>query len=428
MSRTTDICIVGAGPAGAATALKLSYMGIPSILIDKATFPRDKICGDAISGKVTTLLNRLDPEILKRFNGLPIQSDIWGIRFITPNGKALDIPFPVKEMEDEKAPGYISRRIDFDHFLVEEVKKRENIHFYEGVAIENYERSERGWQLSSKEGELVVDTKLLIVANGAHSAFSRKIAGLPKENKHHAGAIRAYYKNVYGFEKSSFIELHFLKKLTPGYFWIFPLPNGHANVGLGMRSDFISNRKFNLKKAFFDILESHPEFKERFAEAELLGTIQGYGLPLGSKTRPISGDHFMLIGDAGHLIDPLTGEGIGNGMYSGFIAAEQAEQCLTQNDFSAEILKAYDVRVARVLGKEMKLSYQLQQMMRFVPLVNFLSTIFVGNQKFLNVLTRMYTDFNLREQLVKPWFWLKMWFGKEGTEIRSEKSEVRKNT
>ncbi len=411
MKHTCDICIVGAGPAGAATALKLSYMGIPCILIDKATFPRDKVCGDAISGKVTTLFNRLDPAILNRFNAKPIQSDIWGIRFITPNGKALDIPFPVKEEANGRAPGYISKRIDFDNFLITEVKRRENIQFYEGIAINTYERSEKGWLVKSIDGELEVDTSLLIVANGAHSAFSRKIAGLPKENKHHAGAIRAYYKNVTGFEKSDFIELHFLKKLTPGYFWIFPLPNGQANVGLGMRSDFISNRKFNLKKAFFDILETHPEFKERFKHAELLGTVEGYGLPLGSKTRPISGDHFMLIGDAGHLIDPLTGEGIGNGIYSGFIAAEQAEQCLAQNDFSAATLKAYDVRVARVLGKEMKLSYQLQQIMRYVPLVNFLSTIFVGNQKFLQILSRMYTDFQLREQLVKPWFWLKMWFG-----------------
>ena len=63
-----DVCIVGAGPGGAATALKLSYLGIPSILIDKATFPRDKVCGDAISGKVTTLMSRLDPDMLKRFN------------------------------------------------------------------------------------------------------------------------------------------------------------------------------------------------------------------------------------------------------------------------------------------------------------------------------------------------------------------------
>ncbi len=98
----TKVCIVGAGPGGAATALKLSYLGIECVLIDKAVFPRDKVCGDAISGKVTTLLKRLDPEMLKRFNELPIHSDVWGINFIVPSGKVLRIPFQPTYVRDRK--------------------------------------------------------------------------------------------------------------------------------------------------------------------------------------------------------------------------------------------------------------------------------------------------------------------------------------
>ena len=114
-----DVCIVGAGPGGAATALKLSYLGIPCILIDKADFPRDKVCGDAISGKVTTLLNRLDPAIMQRFNEESTQIDVWGIRFVAPNMKELDIPFKPNYVKDVKsAPGYVSKRMDFDNFLI----------------------------------------------------------------------------------------------------------------------------------------------------------------------------------------------------------------------------------------------------------------------------------------------------------------------
>lgn len=145
----------------------------------------------------------------------------------------------------------------------------------------------------------------------------------------------------------------------------------------------------------------------------MVGKLEGYGLPLGSKSRVISGDHFMLVGDAGHLIDPLTGEGIGHAFYSGFIAAEQARDCLAANEFSAEFMKAYDVRVARVLGSEMKLSYRLQQLMRVVPVVNFLGSVIAGNQRFLEVLSKMYNDFDLRGQLVKPFFWVKMLLGKK---------------
>ena len=116
----------------------------------------------------------------------------------------------------------------------------------------------------------------------------------------------------------------------------------------------------------------------------------------------------MLVGDAGHLIDPLTGEGIGNAFYSGFIAAEQARDCLAAQNYSAEFMLAYDKRVERVLGSEMKLSYRMQEIARYPALLNFTGSIIAGNRKMLDVLSNMYTDFDLREQLVKPWFWIKM--------------------
>jgi geranylgeranyl reductase family protein len=409
----TKVCIVGAGPGGVATALKLSYMDIPCVLIDKATFPRDKVCGDAISGKVTTLLNRLDPDILQRFAAQPTHTDVWGITFVVPNGRALNIPFQPNYVRDQKnAPGYICKRMDFDNFLIEEVKRRDNIEFYEGVEVDQYTQSDDGWTIESADGSLKVKGEILVVANGAHSAFTRKIAGIEKDNAHYAGAVRAYFKGVKDLKKDNFIELHFLKELTPGYFWVFPLPDGNANVGLGMRSDFINKRSVNLKKSFFEIVNSHPEFSKRFENAEMIGKLEGYGLPLGSKSRHISGDRFMLVGDAGHLVDPLTGEGIGHAFYSGFIAAEQARDCFAKNDYSEAFMKEYDIRVARVLGSEMKLSYRLQTLMRIVPVVNFLGTIVAGNQKFLDILSKMYNDFDLRGQLVKPFFWIKMLFSK----------------
>ncbi|HQU59043.1 MAG TPA: geranylgeranyl reductase family protein [Saprospiraceae bacterium] len=407
----TDACIVGAGPGGVATALRLSYLGIPCVLIDRSAFPRDKVCGDAISGKVTTLLNRLDPAILQRFNGKAIQSDVWGIKFVAPNRKELAIPFKPNYVRDAKsAPGYVSRRLDFDHFLIEEVRRRDNIHLVLETDIQQYERTASGWLVSDKDGQFQVETKMLIVADGAFSAFSRKIAGLEKDPKHHASAVRAYFSNVGQLDQDNFIELHFIQSITPGYFWIFPLPNGMANVGLGMRSDILNRRKLNLRKALSELIEQHPALRERFQNATLAGPVKGYGLPLGSKSRPLSGGHYMLVGDAGHLVDPLTGEGIGNAFYSGFIAAEQLEQCLARNDFSASFLKAYDRRVSRVLGSEMRLSYRLQKMLMYPFLVNALANLISSNRRVLEVLSGMYNDFALREQLARPVFWIKMLF------------------
>ncbi|MEL7118973.1 MAG: geranylgeranyl reductase family protein [Bacteroidota bacterium] len=405
------ICIVGAGPGGCATALKLSYLNIPCTLIDKAAFPRDKVCGDAISGKVTTLLNRLDPQILHRFQESIQQQAIWGIRFFPPNQKSVDIPF-VASSNQELAPGYVSKRLHFDNFLLQEVKQRDNIELLLETDITGYQKTKNGFELWNTERTFFREVPLLIWANGAQSQFTRKYANISIEKTHYAASIRAYYKNVSLNDPIEFIELHFIKEITPGYFWIFPLPNNEVNVGLGMRADVLANKKVNLNSLLDQIINKHPKLKARFSEAQLVGPIKGYGLPLGSKTRKLSGDNFMLVGDAGHLIDPLTGEGIGNAVYSGFIAAEQAQKCLDENNFSNEFLKDYDIRVQRVLGSEMKLSYKIQQLAMYPFLLNTVAAIISGNRKIIDYFTAMNTDFKMREQLVNPIFWVKMMFKK----------------
>jgi geranylgeranyl reductase family protein len=411
----TDICIVGAGPAGTSAALHLSHLGISCILIDKATFPRDKICGDAISGKIPVLLERLNPQMLTRFEQLTDKHiGVWGIRFVAPNQIALNIPFKSSyDKEREAAPGYVSRRVDFDNFLIDEVQRLDNIDLHLGISIEHFEKNDIGFLLSNKDRSFQVQTKLFIDGSGAHSRFSRHYAGHEKDTQHHAAALRAYYHGVTGFHDDNFIELHFINEIIPGYFWLFPLPNGGANVGIGMRSDFVSKKKVNLKKVMNELIQSHPEIAPRFKHASLEGKITGYGLPLGSKRRSLSGDHYMLSGDAGHLIDPLTGEGIGNGFYSGKIAAEQAVKCLEADDFSAAFIKDYDRRIHRVMGVEMKLSYQIQRMMRYPWLINPLSKWINNNPRFLNIVSRMYADLELRKKLVTPGFWVKLMVGRK---------------
>ena len=406
----TDIAIVGAGPGGAGAALKLHSLGIPCVLIDQAVFPRDKICGDAISGKAATLLNRLDPAFMEMFREkTDLQTGVWGIQFSAPDGTVVDIPFKFPyDKNTEPAPGFVARRLDFDNLLASKVLESPSVSFHQGIRIERYERTGTGWRLADAKGDFQVETRLLLIADGANSQFSRKHAGLEKDPRHQASAVRAYFKNVSPLHPDNFIELHFIKEVNPGYFWIFPLPNGHANVGLGLRSDYLKKRGINLREAFLKIIQDHPLLGPRFAGAVMEGKPEGYRLPLGSKTRTISGDHYMLLGDAGHLVDPLTGEGIGNAIYSGFIAAEQAQKCLETGDFSARFLNAYDRRVARVLGSEMQLSYRLQRMLRYPWLTNLLAKWITRNRWLIELISQMYTDLKLRRQLVNPLFWIRL--------------------
>jgi len=415
MKKFTDVLILGAGPGGVAAALQLSNLGIPCTLVDKAIFPRDKICGDAISGKVVSVFNKIDEQIFRDFYYKEeIKADSFGINFFFPQELNIELYYSAKskvrvEETNKKVPdGFVAKRIDFDNFLVDFVRKRENIDFLEGVKITEIEQIEQGFLLKNDEKELEIHAKLVIAADGAQSKFARQIGKIKKEDRHYAGAVRAYYKNVKGINADNFIELHYVKELYPGYLWIFPLPDNQANVGLGMRTDKLSARKVNMNKELIRILNEHPRFKGRFSEAELTNKIRGFGLPFGSKKRKISGDHYMLIGDAASLIDPLTGEGIGNAAISGQYAALQAQACLENNDFSAKFMSAYDQKIYKRLWNELKISRNLQTLLDYPWLVQPVIKIIANNKRFTELLSSMFTDIDLRKKLRNPMFYVRL--------------------
>ncbi|TPE45128.1 NAD(P)/FAD-dependent oxidoreductase [Pontibacter mangrovi] len=408
----TDICILGAGPAGATAALHLANKGIPSLLLDKATFPRDKICGDALSGKVVNELRRIAPELPAQLGEQQEALPSWGIHFISPGGHKLSVPFMYNYNPEQDTPaGFISKRIHFDDFLIEQVRQRPEIGFRENVDVAKYERMpEGGFILSDKQGQALVQAKLLLVANGAQSGFTRHVAGLEQEAEHYCAGLRAYYKGVAGMDADNFIELHFFKDFLPGYFWIFPLPNGEANVGVGMLSSAVSRKKVNLKKEMQRMIASHSELKKRFANAEVVDDIRGFGLPLGSRKRIISGDNYMLLGDAGALIDPFTGEGISNAMISGRWAAEQAAKCLQQQDFSAQFMQGYDKAVYNRLWKELRLSRHLQKLLRYPWLFDVVASRASKSQALAETISCMLNDVDLRERFRQPSFYAKLLF------------------
>ncbi len=409
----TKVCIIGAGPGGACAALQLAQLGIECIVVDKAVFPRDKVCGDGLSGKVLTILERIDKGIGERLQQAAFKMNSWGVTFVAPNRIGMDIPYKADYQQDKSDPrGFVCKRMDFDNFLVEELKRRPEIRLFEGVSIDKYELRPDGYHLSDKEGKFQVKADLLLVANGAHSAFTKEVAGIKMEPDHYIAGLRAYYKGVAGLHEDAFIELHFLKNMLPGYFWIFPLPNGEANVGVGMLSSTVRNKKVNLKKLMLDTLATDPIMKERFKNATLEGTIDGYGLPLGSKKRKLHGERYMLVGDAGFLIDPFTGEGIGNALYSGQIAAKQAAAAIAANNYSDDFLTSYDQEIYRILGPEMEVSTKLQKLIKYPWLFNLLMKMGSRNKQLKELMTCMFHEVDLRKRLGNPLFYVKLLFNR----------------
>lgn len=406
-----DIIILGAGPGGCMTALFLSKYKIPCTIIEKAQFPRDKICGDALSGKVVEVLKKYQPEIIHQFAEKNYQIGSWGVNFVAPNLKTLRVPFKnQKKFYNEMAPGFLSKRIDFDNFLFQELKKSNFIQILENTSYEKVQRTNDGWKIELNNGN-IIHTKIIVAADGAYSRFAKEYGNIKMEPKHYCAGIRTYYEGVKNLDSENFIELIFLKEFLPGYLWIFPLPNGQANVGVGMRSDVIRKKKIDLKKAMKDCIYQHPFLKERFKEAKLIDGMKGFGLPLGSKKRKISGNHFLLVGDAASLIDPFTGEGIGNALMSGMFAAQTLQLAIQNQNFSASFLKQYDEMVYKRLWSELRLSRVLQSLLKYPFLFNLVVNRANSNPTLKHAISCMFEDIELRNQLKNPWFYFKLIFG-----------------
>lgn len=406
----TEIAIIGAGPGGSAASLSLSRAAIPHVILDKAVFPRDKVCGDAFSHKVISALNKIDPEIVKGMPNKGFFLDSWGVTFVAPNGIPLEVPFGTTPSDNPKdIPGFISTRMDFDQYLVQRLDCK-TATMISGAEVKALEYDKDGIKITyKKNGETKsLLAQLVIGAEGDRSIVAKKLAGHRMDPKHYCAGIRAYFENVSNIHPKNFIELHFLSEVLPGYLWIFPLPGNRMNVGMGIPSSIARKKHVNIKSEMSRAISENPKISHRFKNARCISEIRGWGLPLGSKKRPISGKRFMLIGDAASLIDPFTGEGIGNAMISGHLAAIHAKLAVEQGDFSAELLSDYDDEVYSELWKELKLSHTLQKLVRSPWLFNFLVKKASKNTEIQDVITNMFSDVDLRAKLRSPSFYFRL--------------------
>lgn len=406
--------IAGAGPGGATTSIFLSKEKIDHIIIDKAIFPRDKICGDAFSGKSVGMLKKIIPEWQQYFLADKSKAVVsTGIQFIAPDSTPLDIPFEINNTDTADPTGFVSKRIDFDNTLFGLINKQYAT-LLTNTLLEDIEETEGGLIVKIKQqGEQkIIFTKIIVGAEGRSSIVAKKLAQHTMDPMHYSAGIRAYYKGVAGLHNKNYIELHFLKELQPGYLWIFPLPDGAANVGVGMLSKAISTKKVNLKKLMLEAIEIHPILKNRFANAVIQGNVEGWGLPLGSKKRKLSGNRFLLTGDAGSLIDPFTGEGIGNAMVSGLVAARIIKKAVDTNNFSANFLQQYDVDLYKKLWAELKLSHYMQILSSKPWLLNFVVGKASRSNELRETISCMFKNVDIRKKFTNPFFYLKILFNR----------------
>lgn len=401
-----DVIIVGGGPTGSTAALYAARLGLKALLLDRETFPRDKICGDAISGKSMSVLRDLGlVEGLCKLPGASVAS----ITFGSPNYKEVNIR--LKGGQQNGTPqGFVIRRTIFDEFLFRKAQEKVD-NTIEGFTVTDlvqeggFVRGVRGKRADGTEETFLAH--VVLGADGFNSIVARKTGLYEHDPDHWVVALRCYYKNVGGLTDQ--IELHYIDEVIPGYFWIFPLEDGYANIGIGMLHTYIKKKNVNLKAALDSAIKSD-KFRARFVDAKAMEQPVGWNLPVGSKHRKIHGNGFMLLGDAASLIDPFTGEGIGNGMYSARMAVETARTAIDQKNTGETALAEYDRSLWAAIGSELALSTKLQKLGRNRFLLNLVIDKAASKPEISDMIAGMIANEIPKKTLANPFFYLKLLF------------------
>ncbi|VVB52126.1 Digeranylgeranylglycerophospholipid reductase [uncultured archaeon] len=402
-----DVVIVGGGPSGSTCAALLGEAGISTLLLDKGRFPRDKICGDALSGKSLRLLTKLG--LVDAVVASP-HGTVTGMYITAPNGKGLTVPFnytPAKDEVGVKSSNefYTCRRMVYDSLLFENAKKKVDvIEGFEVTGLVKDGNVVKGVVGRGPGGQASFSANVVVGADGYNSVVGREMGLRNADLKHVIAATRQYFSGVSGL--SGNIELHFVDEALPGYFWIFPLEDGKANVGVGMTQASMQKKKVNLKKLHEEMV-GHPRFAGRFKDAKPLTGVQGWNLPSGSTRIKNYGSGFVIVGDAASLVDPFSGEGIGNAMLSGYYAARTIEEAVKSKDFSEKTLAKYDADLWCEIGGEMRNSYMMQRICNITFLLNLVVSKANKRPEVAHQITSALSD-DARSKLTSPLFFLKL--------------------
>ena len=424
-----DVIVVGGGPCGSAAAAYNAMNGCKVLLIEKEIWPRDKPCGDAVGGKSLSHVEELGVKAM--IEGTPhfrVDSIIFG----SANGSTVRVMLPKEEFENKMA-GYSLPRVQFDYMMFK--RATELVLEAGGAVIQGFSVMDvttdymRVTGIAGRLGgrhstnpSLSFKAPLTVGAGGYNCPVAKTVTEVihgetMRDDEHYCGAYREYWENVEGFEGSEGpIEIHFVDAVNPGYFWLFPVKEGVVNVGIGMvisEQRKQTGMKKSLKKMQKWVIEEHPQFKERFANSSLVpGSQKGWQLPFGSprkespsfQPRRSATAGAMCVGDAASLVDPFTGEGIGNGLVSAKLTSKHFDKDAHSGGFPEEVAVAYMEELWGTLGKELSNSYRLQRLAKRKWLMNWFFGKASRKEELADMLTGMIADKEASKVLWSPWF------------------------
>ena len=358
---STEVLVIGAGPAGASAAYWAAKSGRMVVLLEKDVIPRDKVCGDALTPKAVGHLSDMQIDVTKstfhQHHGLKMTAD----------GQSIELRWPTDH--DHPSHGLVIRRRSLDEMLIDHAQEA-GAQVWTGVEVTDpvVEHGHlRGCHAlgtgtgTGPDGGIEVRARFVVIADGPLSPFGRAL-GTARTRQYAQGvAMRGYFPSPQHSEKmieSVFDLRDGAGQQLPGYGWVFPVGDGTVNTGVGLLSHHHGNDPRSIQDLFEEWLLQIPEFWDVDIE-NIEGEPQGGRLPMGASVRPRSGPNWVVVGDAAGSVNPFNGDGIEPALSNGKLAASVIDQAIDTGDglalrqYEKELVSNYDhyYRLGRLATK-----------------------------------------------------------------------------
>ena len=351
MTTSTDVLVIGGGPAGASAAYWLAKLGHEVTVVERKAFPREKTCGDGLTPRAVHQLNEMglgdQLSQFHRYNGLRA----------TGMGRQLELEWPKHPVYPQY--GYVVRRRELDTMVAR------NAVAAGATLLEGHDALQpivdrgfvRGAVVQPSIGDpLEIRARYVVVADGANSRFGRALGTFRTREWPYGTAIRTYWetpRNAEPWIESALDVKDRNGNPMPGYGWIFPVGDGTVNIGVGLLSTFREFKSVNtthLLDAYahqvaerWEIDADHPECKATSGR-----------IPMGGSVGPKAGPSYLVIGDAAGSVNPFNGEGIDYAYETARMAAQVLHEALDAGDPTA--LQRYPSMLETEYGEYFKVA------------------------------------------------------------------------
>ncbi|MDP9240749.1 MAG: geranylgeranyl reductase family protein [Actinomycetota bacterium] len=329
-----DVIVVGGGPGGAATAYYLAQSGLDVLVLEKSSYPREKVCGDGLTPRSVKALLQMGIDTREEAGWIRNK----GLR-VLGGGMKLELPWP--ELASYPDYGLVRPRADLDELLVRQAQKAgARLQELTTVTGPMLDAAGRVTGVEAKVGpEKVQQTyraPLVVAADGVSGRLALGLGVRKRDDRPMGVAVRRYYTSPRHDDDylESWIELWdrtegSRERLLPGYGWIFGVGDGTSNVGLGILNSSGAFKNVDYRKLLSSWLDGLPG-EWGFTEDNATGPVRGGGLPMGFNRKPHYTRGLLLVGDAGGTVNPFNGEGIAYAMESAEMAADAVLTALSR--------------------------------------------------------------------------------------------------